>query len=48
VQAIISFIYGSEEFIITLSRINKETTKKLSEKIRGEVEKNYFVDGDNK
>ena len=41
------FRYGGEEFVVILSRINKET-KKLSEKIRGEVEKDYFVDGDNK
>jgi diguanylate cyclase (GGDEF)-like protein len=42
------FRYGGEEFIVISSRINKETTKKLSKKIRGEVEKDYFVDGDNK
>jgi len=42
------FRYGGEEFVVILSRINKETTKKLSEKIRREVEKDYYVDGDNK
>lgn len=42
------FRYGGEEFVVILGRINKETTKKLSEKIRKEVERDYFVDGDNK
>jgi diguanylate cyclase len=42
------FRYGGEEFVVILSRINKETTKKLSEKIRREVERDYFVDGDKK
>jgi len=42
------FRYGGEEFVVILSRINKETTKKLSEKIRREIERDYFVDGDNK
>ena len=41
------FRYGGEEFVVILSRINKETTKTLSEKIRREVERDYFVDGDN-
>ena len=41
------FRYGGEEFVVILSRINKETTKNLSEKIRREVERDYFVDGDN-
>jgi diguanylate cyclase len=41
------FRYGGEEFVVILSRINKETTKNLSEKIRREVERNYLVDGDN-
>lgn len=40
------FRYGGEEFVVILSRINKETIKKLSEKIRREVERDYFVDGD--
>ncbi len=42
------FRYGGEEFVVILGRINKETTKKLSEKIRKEVERDYFVDGDDK
>jgi diguanylate cyclase len=42
------FRYGGEEFVVILGRINKETTKILSEKIRKEVERDYFVDGDNK
>lgn len=42
------FRYGGEEFVVILSRINKETTKKISEKIRREIERDYFVDGDNK
>ena len=41
------FRYGGEEFVVILSRINKETTKNLSEKIRREVERDYLVDGDN-
>ena len=41
------FRYGGEEFVVILSRINKETTKTLSEKIRREVERDYLVDGDN-
>jgi diguanylate cyclase len=41
------FRYGGEEFVVILSRINKETTQNLSEKIRREVERDYFVDGDN-
>ncbi len=42
------FRYGGEEFVVILGRVDIETTKKLSEKIRGEIEKDYFVDGDNK
>ena len=41
------FRYGGEEFVVILGRINKETTKNLSEKIRREVERDYLVDGDN-
>jgi diguanylate cyclase len=41
------FRYGGEEFVVILGRINKETTKNLSEKIRREVERDYFVDGGN-
>ena len=41
------FRYGGEEFVVILSRINKETTKNLSEKRRREVERDYLVDGDN-
>jgi diguanylate cyclase len=40
------FRYGGEEFVVILGRVDKETTKKLSEKIRREVERDYFVDGD--
>lgn len=42
------FRYGGEEFVVILSRINKASTTNLAEKIRKEIERDYFVDGDNK
>ncbi|MBC8285626.1 MAG: GGDEF domain-containing protein, partial [Nitrospinae bacterium] len=41
------FRYGGEEFVAVLSRINEQTTKALSEKIRKAIEKDYYVDGEN-
>jgi len=42
------FRYGGEEFVVILSRVTKGTTKKLSEKIRMEIERDYFIDGEKK
>ncbi|MEK9629002.1 MAG: GGDEF domain-containing protein [Nitrospinota bacterium] len=42
------FRYGGEEFVVILSRINVESTKALSEKIRKAIERDYYVDGDKK
>ncbi|MBI5427957.1 MAG: GGDEF domain-containing protein [Nitrospinae bacterium] len=40
------FRYGGEEFVILLNRIDLDNAKKLAEKIRFQLERDYFVDGD--
>ncbi len=42
------FRYGGEEFVVILSRIDKQSTSNLSEKIRKAIERDYYVDGDKK
>ncbi len=39
------FRYGGEEFVVLLNKINPDNAKKLAEKIRFQVERDYFVDG---
>lgn len=38
------FRYGGEEFVVLLSEVNLENAKKIAEKLRSEIEKDYFVD----
>ncbi len=42
------FRYGGEEFVVVLSGIQEDNALKLAEKIRKDVEKEYFVDKDQK
>ena len=42
------FRYGGEEFVVLLSGIQEDNAFKLAEKIRKGVEKEYFVDKDQK
>ncbi|NIP99952.1 MAG: diguanylate cyclase, partial [Nitrospinaceae bacterium] len=40
------FRYGGEEFVVLLQRVTRENAAKLAEKIRRQVESDYFVDQD--
>lgn len=40
------FRYGGEEFVVILGRINAKTASQLTEKICREVERDYFVHGE--
>ncbi len=42
------FRYGGEEFVVFLGRVNAKIATQLAEKICRQVEKDYFVDGDQK
>ena len=42
------FRYGGEEFVVILSRIDDQSASRLAEKIRQEIERDYYVDGDKK
>ncbi len=42
------FRYGGEEFVVLLQGVHLDQAKRLGEKIRASVEKEYFVDKENK
>jgi len=42
------FRYGGEEFVVLINKISEENAKRLGEKIRSQVEKDYFIDPGNK